>query len=144
MSNEELKESQSVNDSTVVNDNEMGDIRIHESVIASLARRAALAIPGVLRLAGNSLMDNIAEIVGSRKMQARNINIVLGNDSDVAIEMKVVMKFGFRIPEVASAIQKAVIDAVEGTTGMRVTSVHVLIQNIEDETVESDESDENS
>ncbi|MBE6365825.1 MAG: Asp23/Gls24 family envelope stress response protein [Lentisphaerae bacterium] len=124
----------------VLNDNELGDIRIHESVIASLARRATLSVDGVSRLAGSSLVDNIAEIVGSRRMQSRNINIVLGEQSNVAIEVKVVMKFGFRIPEVALNIQKAVISEVESTTDMNVTDVHVIVQDIEEENAAQDNS----
>ena len=124
----------------VLNDNELGDIRIHESVIASLARRATLSVDGVSRLAGSSLVDNIAEIVGSRRMQSRNINIVLGEQSNVAIEVKVVMKFGFRLPEVALNIQKAVISEVESTTDMNVTDVHVIVQDIEEENAAQDNS----
>lgn len=124
----------------VLNDNELGDIRIHEGVIASLARRATLSVDGVSRLAGSSLVDNIAEIVGSRRMQSRNINIVLGEQSNVAIEVKVVMKFGFRIPEVALNIQKAVISEVESTTDMNVTDVHVIVQDIEEENTAQDNS----
>ena len=124
----------------VLNDNELGDIRIHECVIASLARRATLSVDGVSRLAGSSLVDNIAEIVGSRRMQSRNINIVLGEQSNVAIEIKVVMKFGFRIPEVALNIQKAVISEVESTTDMNVTDVHVIVQDIEEENAAQDNS----
>ena len=121
------------NETTVIDDSEMGDIRIHEGVIASITRRAALSVEGVSRLAGNSLVDNLAEMVGSRRIQSRNINIILGEENNVAIEIKVVLKFGCRIPQVALDIQKAVIGEIESTTGMNVTNVHVLVQEIEEE-----------
>lgn len=130
------------NDTTVLDDTEMGDIRIHESVIASLARHATLQVAGVSRLAGSSLVDNLAEIVGSRRMQSRNINIILGEGNNVAIEIKVVFKFGYCIPQVATEIQKAVIAEVEKTTGMNVTSVHVLIQEIEDASESAEKSED--
>lgn len=126
----------------VLEESGLGDVRIHEGVIASLARRAALTIAGVSRLAGSSLVDNIAEIVGSRRMQARNINIQLGENNDVSIEIKVVMVFGFCIPDVAESIQKAVIEEVERTTGMNVTSVDILIQDIEDASLAKDRETE--
>ena len=128
--------------SMVLDDTELGDIRIHEGVIASLARRAALSVAGVSRLAGNALVDNIAEIVGSRRMQSRNITISLGEESNVGIEIKVVFKFGFNIPQTATAIQKAIINEVENTTGMNVTHVHVLVHDIEDEESAAEESEE--
>jgi uncharacterized alkaline shock family protein YloU len=131
------EENKDVRDTTVIDDTEMGDVRIHEGVIASLARRATLKVDGVSRLAGSSLVDNLAEIVGSRRMQSRNIGISLGEGSDVSIEIKVVLKFGCCIPEVATKIQQEVITAVEQTTGMNVTNVHVLVQDIEEEAPET-------
>lgn len=129
---EEQKDTLANSKTMVLDDTEMGDIRIHEGVIASLARRATLKVPGVSRLAGSSLVDNLAEIVGSRRMQSRNINIILGDENDVAIEIKVALIFGYCIPEIAAAVQKAVIAEVESTTGMTVTNVHVIVQDIEE------------
>ena len=128
----DVKNLNAKSDTMILDDTEMGDIKIHESVIASLARKAALTVNGVSRLAGSSLVDNLAEMVGSRRMQSRAVTITLGEKNDVAIELKVVLKFGFCIPEVASQVQKEVISIVEKTSGMNVTSVNVLIQEIED------------
>ena len=133
MSDVKNSEANAKHETMVLEDTEMGDIRIHESVIASLARRATLSVEGVSRLAGNSLVDNIAEIVGSRRIQSRNVGIMFGEENDVAIEVKIALKFGYCIPKIATAVQKAVIDEVESTTGMNVTSVRVLIQEIEEE-----------
>ena len=123
----------------IAEDNGMGDIKIHESVIASLARKAALSVAGVSRLAGSSLVDNIAEIVGSRRMQSRAVTIAIGEKNDVSIELKIILQFGCRIPEVATEVQKAVISEIESTTGMNVTSVDVLVQEIEAEREEESE-----
>lgn len=117
----------------ILDDTEMGDIKIHESVLASLARRATLNVPGVSRLAGSSLVDNLAEMVGSRRMQSRAVTIALGEKNDVSIEVKVILKFGFCIPDVAAQIQKDVIEIVEKTSGMNVTAVNVLIHEIEED-----------
>ena len=123
-----------------------GEIKIHENVISSLARRAVLGVEGVSRLAGSVLVDNIAEIVGSRRMQDRAVTIEILEDNRVAIEIKVNILIGYRLPEVAEKIQKAVIDSVEAATGMTVTRVDVLIQELEapreEEDVEDDEEGE--
>ena len=63
------------NEAMMLGDSGLGDVKIHDGVIATLTRRAALAIEGVSRLAGNALVDNLAEIVGSRRMQSRAITI---------------------------------------------------------------------
>ena len=119
----------------------MGDVKIHENVVASLVRQAALEQEGVSRLAGSALVDDIANLVGSRRMQSRAITVELGEDGRVGIEIKLNLIFGFRIPDVAERVQKAVIGMVEETTGMTVTRVNVVIQEIEDPVVDADEDE---
>ncbi len=120
---------------------ELGLIKIHENVISSLVRKAILSVEGVTRLAGSSFVDNIAEIVGSRKMSDRAIAIVLDEDK-VEVEVKINVLFGSTIPEVAGAVQKAVIQCVESTTGMTVKQVNVIIQEVEEEIVEEEPEEE--
>ena len=127
---------------TVLEGSEMGEVKIHENVIASLVRRAALSVEGVSRLAGNTLVDNIAEIVGSRRMQARSISIDMAENNRVSVELKINLKFGFNVPTVAEQVQKAVIEGIEKVTGMTVVKVNVVIQEIDDEEKPEEESEE--
>ena len=53
--------------------NQLGCIRLHENVISSIVRKAACSVEGVVRLAGSTLVDNIAEIVGSKRIHDRSI-----------------------------------------------------------------------
>ena len=89
------------NATTVLEESGIGEVKIHENVISSLARRAALGVEGVSRLAGSLLVDNIAEIVGSRRMQDRAVTIEILEDNRVAIEVKINILIGYRLPEVA-------------------------------------------
>ena len=123
-----------------IGDSGIGEVKIHENVISALARRATLEVEGVSRLAGSLLVDNIAEIVGSRRMQDRAITVIMNEDNRVVLEIKINIKFGFRLPKVAAAVQKAVISAIEETTGMTVAKVDVLVQEVEPE-VDSDTDD---
>ena len=140
--NETKKVEQEVTQNTaLIEGSEMGDVKIHENVIAALVRQATLEQEGVSRLAGSALVDDIANLVGSRRMQSRAITVELGEENRVSIEIKLNLVFGYRIPEVAERVQKAVISTVEETTGMIVPKVNVLIQEIEEPVVESDEDE---
>lgn len=112
-------------------DNELGVIKIHANVISSLVRKIANEIDGVTRLAGSTLVDSIAEYIGNRRISDRAIAICIDEDK-VAIEIKVNIEFGYKVPEVAEALQTAVVEQVEATTGMTVTSVSVVVQEIEE------------
>ncbi len=133
-----------VNPVTVSESTEMGEVLIHENVIISLVRHAALAIEGVYRLSGSTLVDNIAEIVGSRRMQSRAITVDMDGDNRVSVGIKINIKLGYNVPMVAQAVQKSVIEKVEEATSMTVTKVNVIVQEIEDPAVEEDSEEEGS
>jgi len=121
--------------------NELGLIKIHGNVISSIVRHAALSIEGISRLSGSSFVDNIAEIVGSRKIHDRAIAIEIDEDK-VAVEIKVNLLFGYNVPEVAAQVQSVIIEEVEKVTGMTATSVNVIIQEIEEAPVPEEEPKE--
>ncbi len=108
-----------------------GEIKVHESVIATIVRRSISDIEGVARLAGSTILDNIAEIVGSKKLQDRAINVIMGADS-VEIDVKIIAEYGVHLPTLAVAVQGAVINQVKELTGMPVSKVNVIIQGLED------------
>jgi len=119
---------------------EHGVVRIHENVISAIVRKATCSIEGVVRLSGSTLLDNIAEIVGSRRIHDRAITIDI-NENEVAIQVKINIMYGVHVPTLAANIQTAVMDAVEQMTGMKVTRVDVIIQEVETPS-EDDEEDE--
>lgn len=120
----------------------LGELKIHENVISSIVRRATLAQKGVSRLSGNNFVDTIGEIVGSRRIQDRAIFVRFTEDNRIELEIKIVVKFGYIVPEVAAAVQQSVITEVERTTGMTVTAVNVTVQDVEDEVFDEDDEDE--
>lgn len=113
------------------NVNEHGHIKIHENVITAIVRRATCSVKGVSRLAGSSFIDNLAEIVGSRKVHDRAIGLKM-DGANIEVEVKVNMLFGTNIPAVAAEIQSEVTKNIQKITGMNVNSVNVVVQEIEE------------
>lgn len=127
-------------DGMVVSDGEKtcdGVVKVHESVVASIVRKATCSVDGVARLAGSSLVDNIAEIVGSKKMYDRAIAIDMGSTS-VKIEVKAIFAYGVHIPTVAAAVQAAVVEEMGRITGMNVEKINVMVMDLEDEQPENE------
>ena len=111
--------------------NQYGQIKIHEGAIATIVRKAACSVPGVTRITGNSFVDNIAEIVGSKKIQDRSIQIAM-NNSSVAVELSINIQYGVQLPAVAAAVQDAVSREIKAITGPNVTKVNVIVREMED------------
>ena len=121
-------------------ENDRGTIRISAVAIATIVRRAACAVEGVTRITGSSLVDNIAEFVGSRKVMDRSIQIVIRN-SAVSVELSINICYGVSLPEIAANVQKNVADRIEELTGLRVEQVNVVIREME-EPAEAETEDE--
>ena len=111
--------------------NQYGQIKIHEGAIATIVRKAACSVPGVTRITGNSFVDNIAEIVGSKKIQDRSNQIAM-NNSSVAVELSINIQYGVQLPAVAAAVQDAVSREIKAITGLNVTKVNVIVREMED------------
>ena len=111
-----------------------GDIRIHESVIITIIRKVVAETEGVSRISGNSIVDNIAEIVGSKRIQDRSISVQMG-ESCVAVKVAVNLYFGYKLPQVANTLQTAIQDEIRKLTGLNVSKVDIIIRDI-DEPVE--------
>ncbi|MBQ7403023.1 MAG: Asp23/Gls24 family envelope stress response protein [Lentisphaeria bacterium] len=109
-------------------------IQIHEKVIVTIVRKVAAEVDGVSRIAGNSLVDNIAELVGSNRIKDRAISVQMG-DGSVAVEVAINLLFGYKLPEVARALQDKIENEIQNLTGLKVSHVDIIIRDI-DEPVE--------
>ncbi len=123
------KEAVSNPDIICESDNEQGVVRIHENVIVSVVREATCSVDGVVRLSGSSLVDNLAEMVGSKKTHDRAIKVNLDGPT-VAIEVQITVAYGSHIPTVATGVQSKISEDVQSITGMSVSKVDVIVQEL--------------
>lgn len=114
-----------------------GIVKVHESVVASIVRKAACSVPGVAHLAGSSLVNNLADIVGSRKIFDRAINIDMGENA-VKVEVRLVLKYGCSIPETANTVQQMIANEIHKITGMNVEYINIIVADLETEEAQED------
>ncbi len=109
----------------------VGTIRILDGAISTIVKRTVLGIEGVARLSGSSLIDDFADLVRSKRMQDRSIQIE-HKDESIAITVAINPYFGYKFPALIAEIQKKVSKAVLDMTGIKVASVSVDIKGIEE------------
>lgn len=137
------KETGNQNESIIPNVSEasstLGDIRINHSVVASIVRLAALEVSGVAAV-GGGFVDGIAEIF-SKKGDERGVRVEEDEVGDYRIEIRVILRFGCELANVATEIQERIAEQVEKMTSKSVSRVNVIIDGVrtEDETGETDE-----
>ncbi|MGE5614168.1 MAG: Asp23/Gls24 family envelope stress response protein [Bacillota bacterium] len=110
---------------SVVND--IGAIKITDEVVAIISGIAAMEVPGVAAMSGG-LAGGIAEALG-RKNLSKGVKVEVG-ERETAIDLYIIVEYGYRIPEVAWTIQEKVKQAVEEMTGLRVVEVNIHIQGV--------------
>ena len=120
-----------------VNGIAVGSIRILDGAISTIVKRTVLGVEGVARLSGSSLIDEFADLVRSKRMQDRSIQIE-HKDGNLAITVAVNPYFGYKFPALIREIQEKVSGAVLEMTGIAVSSVNVDIRGIEERPAESE------
>ncbi|HWR23034.1 MAG TPA: Asp23/Gls24 family envelope stress response protein [Feifaniaceae bacterium] len=112
---------------------EGGKIVFASDVIATIAALAAADVPGVAGMSGG-MVEGITELLG-RKNLTKGVKVEVGTE-ETAIDVSVVIKYGFRIQDVCTSIQQAIRGAVETMTGLRVVEANVYVQAVSFETDE--------
>ena len=107
---------------------DLGAIRIHKNVIASIASLAILEIEGVKRVGGD-LRSGVIDLIGKKSLSP--IKVEISKAEEVKVEIPVVIKYGFNIPEVANRAQESVRNALEKMTNLSIKDINICVQRIE-------------
>ena len=107
---------------------EIGKIDISEDVIASIASLATMEIDGVVEMVGGLTKDIAAKL--SKKYPAKGVRITR-DDSDISVDLFLVLKYGVQIQEIASQVQEKVKHSIEVMTGFNVVQVNVNVEGVQ-------------
>ena len=107
--------------------NEWGSIHISQRVIASIAALTAAKAAYVADL-GMNIDEAAAEKLG-RTLPGRGVDVTIEGQR-IELTVRLVIRYGCRIPDVALEVQKSVKDAVEKATACTVTAVHIIVQQL--------------
>jgi uncharacterized alkaline shock family protein YloU len=106
----------------------LGTVRIHKDVIASIALLAAAEIPGV-KSVGAKFSSKILELLGRKPVSG--IRVEINKNEEVKVEMPLVAKYGFNIPDVADKVQESVRAALEKMTNLSIKDININVIGIE-------------
>lgn len=107
---------------------DLGTVRIHKNVIASIAAISSVEIPGVKRIGGD-FKSGILELIGKKVLYS--IKVELTKNDEVKIRVPLVIKYGFNIPDIANRVQENVRQALEKMTNLSVKDIDINVQSIE-------------
>ena len=106
------------------------NLRVSEEVVAAIAHRTILEIPGVFEINGN-IIDELTNMLGSKVKNKRTRGIKVDFDENqILLDTYLTVEYGVKIPDIAWDIQDKVKKTLEENTGMKVKAINVHIQGI--------------
>ncbi|KQU65218.1 hypothetical protein ASD62_10390 [Phycicoccus sp. Root563] len=122
-----------------------GKTVIADVVVSKIAGIATREVAGVHDLGGGAARAVGAlreRIPGSRTNQSQGVGVEVG-EKQAAIDIDLVAQYGVGIADLAGAIRRNVIAAVERMTGLEVTEVNITVHDVylEDDATSADEAD---
>ena len=107
---------------------EKGALLISEDVIATIITHAASEVDGIVCLTSRSGSE-LGDII-SKKNRGRGIRVTVGQNDEVTIDCNIIVAYGNSVVSVSSALQNAVIGAVDSMTGIKINTVNVNVCGI--------------
>jgi uncharacterized alkaline shock family protein YloU len=111
---------------------DLGKTTIADRVVQKIVGLAAREVPGIYDLGGGAArtLGAIRErIPGSSQTSGQGVTVEVGQ-TQAAVDLEVVTEYGISIAELAKAVRRNVISAVEGMTGLQVTEVNLSVNDI--------------
>lgn len=108
---------------------ERGKIRISNEVFMLIAKKTVEEIEGIVSFSGG-LPVGITEFFSRSTASKKGVKVT-SEETQVVINLSVVIRYGIIIPEVIRTVQEKVKKAVEAMTDIEVGQINVFVQGIE-------------
>jgi uncharacterized alkaline shock family protein YloU len=111
----------------ISHESELGSVSISEEVLTIIAAAAAVDVEGVSSLGSGLSSEGAA--TANRKALTKGVRLWV-EDERVAVDLPILVRYGYVVTDVAKAVQEAVFAAVENTSGLEVAQVNVTVAGV--------------
>jgi len=109
-------------------DDNLGNVKIAPQVIEVITKISSLEVDGVANISGGFAKE-LKEFLGRSKNLTSGIKVEV-DDSDVTIDVSLILKYGYNLTEVAEKVQENIKNTVQNMTDLRVSAVNVHIDGV--------------
>jgi uncharacterized alkaline shock family protein YloU len=120
---------------------DIGNIQIAPEVIEVIAGLATIEVQGVAGMSGG-FAGGIAELLG-RKNLSKGVKVEVGQ-RQAAVDVSIIINYGYKIPEVAHEIQRNVKQAIESMTGLDVVEVNVHVHDVHFKAIDKEKTEDDN
>lgn len=112
---------------------DLGNVRIHNNVIAAITSMAVVEIDGVVGVY-KGIKGSIYNIFGRKESAA--IKIETDKNDEISLDVSIIVKYGASIPEIGRKVQESIRNSLERMTNLSLKEINVNIQEIQREVKE--------
>ena len=106
----------------------VGTVKISEEVVGVIAGIAATEIDGVSGL-NPTTTRGITQVFTGKRNVTKGVKVTI-DEKKSTIDIVMSVEYGYNIPEVVQAVQENVMTTVENITGLKVSEVNIMVNNI--------------
>lgn len=116
------------NEYTIHADENLGEVKIADEVVAIIAGLAAMEVDGVASMAGNATREIISRLGVKSLSKGVRVDVLEGI---VTVSLNLNLKYGYSIMDISGKVQGKVKAAIENMTGLTVADVNIRIAGVE-------------
>lgn len=113
---------------TIQADENIGEVKIADEVVAIIAGLAAMDVDGVASMAGNATRELISKLGMKTLSKGVKVDVL---DGVVTVALALNLKYGVSIMNVCKKVQDKVKTAIENMTGLTVADVNIRIVSVD-------------
>ena len=113
---------------TIKTDENLGEVKIADEVVAIIAGLAAMEVEGVAYMAGNATRELISKLGMKSLSKGVKVDVL---DGIVTVSLALNLNYGYSIKEITSKVQEKVKTAIENMTGLEVADVNIRGAGVE-------------
>lgn len=109
-------------------ENQFGDVRIDNDVIAKYAGAVAVECFGIVGMASTNMKDGLVKLL-RRESLSRGVNVSFENNK-LTIDFHIIVAYGVSVSTVADNLVHTVKYKVEDFTGLEVGKINVYVEGV--------------
>lgn len=113
---------------TIQSDENLGEIKIADEVVAIIAGLAATEVEGVSSMTGNATRELVSKLGMKSLSKGVKVDVLEGI---VTVSLVLNLKYGYNIKDTTQKVQEKVKAAIENMTGLEVADVNIRVAGVD-------------
>ena len=113
---------------TIQTDENLGEVKIADEVVAIIAGLAAMEVEGVSSMTGNATRELVSKFGMKSLSKGVKVDVL---DGIVTVSLVLNLNYGYSIKDTTQRVQEKVKAAIENMTGLEVADVNIRVAAVD-------------